>query len=133
MSKKYIKFLACFLILTLIMSSVRMPFRADVSAGTVKQVKKIVFRNVPAGTLTLYVGQTYTLGTETQPSSAVKKVVYSLNKKNIVSVTKAGKIKALKVGNVRLTAKPAGVSGKKLTVKITVVKKKKFKKSKKLQ
>lgn len=116
------------------MSSLIVVPQTDVSAATKKKnikVTGISFERAGTGKITLYKGQSYILGTTVSPSNATKKSVkYSLNKKNIVSVTAKGKVKALKNGSVTLTATAKDGSKKKAKLKITVVDKKKITKVK---
>lgn len=88
---------------------------------------KTVFKRVGTGKLTLYEGQTYSLGIKN------KSVTYSLSKKGIIYVTPKGKIKALKQGSVYLTAKSADKFNTKTKMKVTVVFKKNYRTIKKIQ
>lgn len=70
--------------------------------------------------LTLKKGRTYKLKATITPSSASKAVKWSSNKKKIVSVSSAGKIKALKKGKAVITCKTKDGSNKSAKCTVTV-------------
>ncbi|MBR2315258.1 MAG: Ig domain-containing protein [Clostridia bacterium] len=90
------------------------------SVAASKKVKKIKLNKT---SLTIYVGETYSLKASVSPSNASnKKVTWSSSDKKVATVSSSGKITAKKAGKVTITVKAKDGSGKKATCKVTVKK-----------
>ncbi|MBO5302525.1 MAG: S8 family serine peptidase [Lachnospiraceae bacterium] len=112
----------------LLISSIAKPIAAQETVTT-----KIAFTKAQNKPLILYKGQSYSLGTTVTPTGTVKgNIKYTLSKKKIISIRTNGKIKALNVGQVTVTAKLKKNSKIKAKLKIKVISKKKYKKIKKI-
>lgn len=94
-----------------------------VDAAAKAKVSSVKVKNVKKKKLTLIKGKTFTLKTKVsvKPNKAkYKKVTYKSSKKKIVSVSKKGKLKALKEGKAKITIKSKINKKKKVTITVTV-------------
>lgn len=85
-------------------------------------VKKITVTNVKKNKVTLTKGKSFQLKTKVTTTGKISKAVtYTSSNKKVVSVTKKGKIKALKNGTAKITIKSKANKKKvcKITVKVT--------------
>ena len=90
------------------------------SSAASKKVKKIKLNK---SSITIYVGDTYSLKATVSPSNASnKKVTWSSSNKKVATVSSSGKVTAKKAGKVTITVKAKDGSGKKATCKVTVKK-----------
>ncbi len=86
-----------------------------------KTVKSVQITKPDTTTLVLKKNKTYQLKTKvTVSGKASKKVTYSSSNKKVVSVSKNGKLKALKKGTVKITVKSKSNKKKKDTLKVIV-------------
>lgn len=119
------------LILSVAAAMITLPIDVAATSKKSPKVTDITLERVPTGKLILYKGQRYRLGIRLSPSTAKKKAVsYSFSKKNIISVTASGTVKALKTGSASLTVKSTDNPKKKIKIKVKVINKKKYKKIK---
>lgn len=95
--------------------------RANITNATVKFASSIAPASVKlaSGTLKLGVKDTHMLAVILSPANATKSITYSSDNKAIASVSKDGKITALKTGTAKITAKTH--NNKTVSVKVTVV------------
>ena len=126
------KLITFFMVICLVFS---LPFSTENVAASSKKIQAtgLSATNYATGRLILAKGKTYSLKTSIQPSNASnKKLVYSSGNRKVATVSKTGKIRALKPGKTTIIIKSKG--NKKLVQKIrlTVVKASKFKKIKKI-
>ena len=93
---------------------------ASKTLTVVKQVEAESIK-IKEGDVTVAVGKTTTLTAEISPkNTANKTITWSSNKTDIATVDKNGKVKGIKAGTAKITAKTS--NGKKDTVKVTVSK-----------
>lgn len=93
---------------------------ASKTLTVVKQVEAESVK-IKEGDVTVAVGKTTTLTAEISPkNTANKTITWSSNKTDIATVDKNGKVKGIKAGTAKITAKTS--NGKKDTVKVTVSK-----------
>ena len=93
--KHFMAFVAVILVFAMTFSNVSI--QAD-AAATAK-AKSITVKNLPSNTLTLKKGKTFTIKTNVSK----KKLKYATSNKKVVTVTKNGKIKAIKKGKANIT------------------------------
>ena len=96
--KKYkhlMAFIAVVLVFAMTFSSISIP----ANAATTAKAKSITVKNLPSNTLTLKKGKTFTSKTNVSKT----KLKYNTSKKKVVTVTKNGKIKAIKKGKANIT------------------------------
>ena len=85
------------------------------------KVKSVTFKNVDTDTIVLKKGKTFKLKVKVNVSGKVsKKVKFSSSNKKVATVSKTGKIKAVKKGTAKITVKSVANSKKKATVKVKV-------------
>ena len=95
----------------------------------VVQAKKPVVPEIPKATevvldslqRTVHVEEEFTLIAKVMPEQAVQKVVWTMDKTDILQDLGEGKFKALKTGEVMITATAQDGSGKKATCHVTVI------------
>ena len=92
--RKIMAFVAMLLAFALTFTSVSVPAEAATTS-----VKSITVKNLPANTLTLKAGKTFTLKTNV----AAGKLKFTTSNKKIVTVTTGGKLKAVKKGKAKIT------------------------------
>ena len=86
------------------------------NAAATSTVKSITVKNLPSNTLTLKAGKTFTLKTNTTSGN----LKFSTSNKKIVTVSSAGKIKAVKKGSANITISLKSNAKIKKVVKVTV-------------
>lgn len=87
-----------------------------VNAAATSTVKSITVKNLPSNTLTLKARKTFTLKTNTTSGN----LKFSTSNKKIVTVSSAGKIKAVKKGSANITISLKSNAKIKKVVKVTV-------------
>lgn len=110
---------ASFVVLVMLFLSVT-SIHNEAYANTKKKVTKVTITS-PKSTLTMEVGETYTIKTKVTPSSASNKMTYNSSSKAVVKVSSKGILTAVKKGSATITVKAADGSGKKATFKVKVV------------
>lgn len=86
-----------------------------------RKITSISIENVDNKKITLEKGKTYQLKAKIAPSNATyQKLKWSSSKKSVVSVSKSGKIKALKKGKAKIKATTLDGSKKTATITVTV-------------
>ncbi len=111
-------------ILCLLLSVMMLSALFCLPASAAKAVK-VTSVTVSKTSVTLTVGDTYTIKAKVSPSSASnKKLTYTSSAPDVAKVSKSGRVSALKEGKATVTVKAADGSGKKASVKITVTEKK---------
>ena len=94
---------------------------ASKTLTVVKQVEADSVK-IKEGDISVAVGKTKTLTVEVLPNNTVnKEVTWSSDKTDIATVDKNGKVKGIKAGTAKITAKTS--NGKKDTIKVTVLEK----------
>lgn len=86
------------------------------NAAATSTVKSITVKNLPSNTLTLKAGKTFTLRTNTTSGN----LKFSTSNKKIVTVSSAGKIKAVKKGSANITISLKSNAKIKKVVKVKV-------------
>lgn len=93
---------------------------AMTSTAASKKVTKVALNKT---SVTVYLGNTYTLKATVSPSNATnKKVNWSTSNSSVATVSSSGKLTPKKTGTATITCKAADGSGKKATCKVTVKK-----------
>lgn len=91
------------------------------NAAVKNQVKSVSITNLDGNTLVLKKNKTFKLKAKVSVTGKMnKKVTYVTSNKKIATVSKAGKIKALKKGIAKITVKSVADSKKKVTIKVQV-------------
>lgn len=125
MKKRNRKLCAVLLVLSMaltVMGTVRMNVPAR--AANKNRITGIRMVNPASSVLTMQRGGTFQLKTECSPKSVKNvKVKYRSGKPSVASVSADGVIRAKKTGTARITAFAANQSAKRVSVKVTVVKK----------
>ena len=96
--KKYkhlMAFIAVVLVFAMTFSSISIP----ANAATTAKAKSITIKKLPSNTLTLKKGKTFTIKTNVSKT----KLKYTTSNKKVITVTKNGKIKAIKKGKANIT------------------------------
>ncbi len=122
MRRTYRRAIAAAVALGMLLSPVAVQQETADAAAKAK-VSSVKVKNVKKKKLTLVKGKTFTLKTKVtvKPNKAkYKKVTYKSSKKKIVSVSKKGKLKALKEGKAKITIKSKINKKKKVTITVTV-------------
>ena len=116
------RILALMMAVVMITGSVSMTGQAATKKKPVKKsVKSVSITNVSSGTLVLKKGKTFKLKTKvTVTGKASKKVSFSSSNKKIATVSKSGKIKAVKKGTAKITVKSTANKKKKAAIKVIV-------------
>lgn len=86
------------------------------NAAATSTISSITVKNLPSNTLTLKAGKTFTLRTNTTSGN----LKFSTSNKKIVTVSSAGKIKAVKKGSANITISLKSNAKIKKVVKVTV-------------
>lgn len=121
------RFLSAFLVICMLCALIT-PIQAE-AKSTKKSIKKITLSigksNVTKSTYIVKKGTSVKLKAKVFPAKAKKSVSFKSSKKQIVAVSKKGKIKAKKTGTSKISVTVKGKNGKKKTtwVKIKVVNK----------
>ena len=96
------------------------PVNMDVQAAK-GSVKSVTVTNLPAKTLTLKKGKTFTLKTSVEKTGNVSKAVsYKSSNTKVATVNSKGKITAKKKGTTKITITSKANSKKKVTITVTV-------------
>lgn len=111
-SNRFMAVIAVILAFALTFTGVSIP----ANAAATSTVKSITVKNLPSNTLTLKVGKTFTLKTNTTSGN----LKFSTSNKKIVTVSSAGKIKAVKKGSANITISLKSNAKIKKVVKVTV-------------
>ena len=111
-SNRFMAVVAVILAFALTFTGVSIPANAAVTST----VKSITVKNLPSNTLTLKAGKTFTLKTNTTSGN----LKFSTSNKKIVTVSSAGKIKAVKKGSANITISLKSNAKIKKVVKVTV-------------
>lgn len=111
-SNRFMAVIAVILAFALTFTGVSIP----ANAAATSTVKSITVKNLPSNTLTLKAGKTFTLKTNTTSGN----LKFSTSNKKIVTVSSAGKIKAVKKGSANITISLKSNAKIKKVVKITV-------------
>ncbi len=111
-SNRFMAVIAVILAFALTFTGVSIP----VNAAATSTVKSITVKNLPSNTLTLKAGKTFTLKTNTTSGN----LKFSTSNKKIVTVSSAGKIKAVKKGSANITISLKSNAKIKKVVKVTV-------------
>ncbi len=111
-SNRFMAVVAVILAFALTFTGVSIP----ANAATTPTVKSITVKNLPSNTLTLKAGKTFTLKTNTTSGN----LKFSTSNKKIVTVSSAGKIKAVKKGSANITISLKSNAKIKKVVKVTV-------------
>lgn len=111
-SNRFMAVIAVILVFALTFTGVSIP----ANAAATSTVKSITVKNLPSNTLTLKAGKTFTLKTNTTSGN----LKFSTSNKKIVTVSSAGKIKAVKKGSANITISLKSNAKIKKVVKITV-------------
>ena len=111
-SNRFMAAIAVILAFALTFTGVSIP----ANAAATSTVKSITVKNLPSNTLTLKVGKTFTLKTNTTSGN----LKFSTSNKKIVTVSSAGKIKAVKKGSANITISLKSNAKIKKVVKVTV-------------
>lgn len=109
---RFMAVIAVILAFALTFTGVSIPANAAVTST----VKSITVKNLPSNTLTLKAGKTFTLKTNTTSGN----LKFSTSNKKIVTVSSAGKIKAVKKGSANITISLKSNAKIKKVVKVTV-------------
>ncbi len=109
--RKIMAFVAVLLAFALTFTSVSVPAEAATTS-----VKSITVKNLPANTLTLKAGKTFTLKTNV----AAGKLKFTTSNKKIVTVTTGGKLKAVKKGKAKITVSLKANAKVKKVITVTV-------------
>ena len=126
------KILTFLMVLSLIFSLTLSTESVEASSKKV-QVTGMTSVNCATGRLTLARGKTYSLKITIQPGNASnKKITYATSNKKVATISRYGKIRALKPGKVTITVKSSGNKKVFQKIRLTVVNGSKFKKIKKL-
>ncbi|MFR5027529.1 MAG: Ig domain-containing protein [Coprococcus sp.] len=92
---RFMALVALILVFALTFTGVSIPAKA----ATTTTISSITVKNLPSNTLTLKAGKTFTLRTNTTSGN----LKFSTSNKKIVTVSSAGKIKAVKKGSANIT------------------------------
>lgn len=111
-SNRFMAVIAVILAFALTFTGVSIP----ANAAATSTVKSITVKNLPSNTLTLKAGKTFTLKTNTTSGN----LKFSTSNKKIVTVSSAGKIKAVKKGSANITISLKSNAKIKKVVKVTV-------------
>lgn len=111
-SNRFMAVIAVILAFALTFTGVSIP----ANAAATSTVKSITVKNLPSNTLTLKAGKTFTLKTNTTSGN----LKFSTSNKKIVTVSSAGKIKAVKKGSANITISLKSNAKIKKVVKATV-------------
>lgn len=111
-SNRFMAVIAVILAFALTFTGVSIP----ANATDTSTVKSITVKNLPSNTLTLKAGKTFTLKTNTTSGN----LKFSTSNKKIVTVSSAGKIKAVKKGSANITISLKSNAKIKKVVKVTV-------------
>ena len=111
-SNRFMAVVAVILVFALTFTGVSIP----VNAAATSTVKSITVKNLPSNTLTLKAGKTFTLKTNTTSGN----LKFSTSNKKIVTVSSAGKIKAVKKGSANITISLKSNAKIKKVVKVKV-------------
>lgn len=111
-SNRFMAVVAVILVFALTFTGVSIP----VNAAATSTVKSITVKNLPSNTLTLKARKTFTLKTNTTSGN----LKFSTSNKKIVTVSSAGKIKAVKKGSANITISLKSNAKIKKVVKVTV-------------
>lgn len=109
---RFMALVALILVFALTFTGVSIP----VNAAATSTVKSITVKNLPSNTLTLKARKTFTLKTNTTSGN----LKFSTSNKKIVTVSSAGKIKAVKKGSANITISLKSNAKIKKVVKVTV-------------
>jgi len=106
--------------MTVVMVASMTPMTAE--AATKKgTVQSVTIKNLDTKTLVLKKGKTFKLKAKVSVKGKIsKKVTYSSSNKKVATVSKSGKIKAIKNGTAKITVKSVANSKKKVTIKVKV-------------
>ena len=111
-SNRFMAVVAVILVFALTFTGVSIP----ANAAATSTVKSITVKNLPSNTLTLKARKTFTLKTNTTSGN----LKFSTSNKKIVTVSSAGKIKAVKKGSANITISLKSNAKIKKVVKVTV-------------
>lgn len=111
-SNRFMAVIAVILAFALTFTGVSIP----ANAAATSTVKSITVKNLPSNTLTLKAGKAFTLKTNTTSGN----LKFSTSNKKIVTVSSAGKIKAVKKGSANITISLKSNAKIKKVVKVTV-------------
>lgn len=111
-SNRFMAVIAVILAFALTFTGVSIP----ANAAATSTGKSITVKNLPSNTLTLKAGKTFTLKTNTTSGN----LKFSTSNKKIVTVSSAGKIKAVKNGSANITISLKSNAKIKKVVKVTV-------------
>ena len=111
-SNRFMAVIAVILAFALTFTGVSIPAKA----ATTTTISSITVKNLPSNTLTLKAGKTFTLRTNTTSGN----LKFSTSNKKIVTVSSAGKIKAVKKGSANITISLKSNAKIKKVVKVTV-------------
>ena len=111
-SNRFMAVIAVILAFALTFTGVSIP----ANAAATSTVKSITVKNLPSNTLTLKARKTFTLKTNTTSGN----LKFSTSNKKIVTVSSAGKIKAVKKGSANITISLKSNAKIKKVVKVTV-------------
>lgn len=109
---RFMALVALILVFALTFTGVSIPAKA----ATTTTISSITVKNLPSNTLTLKAGKTFTLRTNTTSGN----LKFSTSNKKIVTVSSAGKIKAVKKGSANITISLKSNAKIKKVVKVTV-------------
>lgn len=125
MKRTYRRLVATGMAFALLVSSVAVQQPDAAKAAAKAKVSSVKVTNVKKKKLSLEKGKTFTLKTKVsvKPNKAkFKKVTYKSSNKKVVTVSKKGKLKAIKQGKAKITVKSKTNKKKKVTITITVKK-----------
>ena len=111
-SNRFMAVIAVILAFALTFTGVSIPAKA----ATTTTISSITVKNLPSNTLTLKAGKTFTLRTNTTSGN----LKFSTSNKKIVTVSSAGKIKAVKKGSANITISLKSNAKIKKVVKVKV-------------
>lgn len=109
---RFMALVALILVFALTFTGVSIPAKA----ATTTTISSITVKNLPSNTLTLKAGKTFTLRTNTTSGN----LKFSTSNKKIVTVSSAGKIKAVKKGSANITISLKSNAKIKKVVKVKV-------------
>lgn len=109
---RFMALVALILVFALTFTGVSIPAKA----ATTTTISSITVKNLPSNTLTLKTGKTFTLRTNTTSGN----LKFSTSNKKIVTVSSAGKIKAVKKGSANITISLKSNAKIKKVVKVKV-------------
>ncbi len=106
--------------MTVVMVASMTPITAE-AATNKGTVQSVTIKNLDTKTLVLKKGKTFKLKTKVSVKGKVsKKVTYSSSNDDVVTVSKSGRIKAIKKGTAKITVKSVANNKKKATIKVKV-------------